>query len=150
MYSSWWPAVLQRIEKTSNENYLWTLWFLFHYCLVVRWCSKEAFGVNRNGRGGTQAVIWGVRRPWPRRSDGTGWLIHQWLILWTHGKKQQSHTMNQGCKFEFKLEKSRLFCRTRKNSMSKRKRLSQKADLVFLSAWTRETWYFCRTWTWKN
>ena len=50
-------------------------------------------------------------------------------------KKQLSHTLNQGCKLELKLEKSRLFCRTRKNSMStKRKRLSRKADLVFLSA----------------
>ena len=37
------------------------------------------------------------------------------------------------------------------NSMStKRKRLSQKADLVFMSAWTRITWYFCRTWTRRN
>ena len=32
----------------------------------------------------------------------------------------------QGCQFELKLQKSRLFCQTRKNSMStKRKRLSR-------------------------
>ena len=50
-------------------------------------------------------------------------------------KKQPSHTLNQGCKFELKLKKSQLFCQIRKNSMStKRKRLSRKADLVFLSA----------------
>ena len=22
MYSSWWPAILQRVKKTSNENYV--------------------------------------------------------------------------------------------------------------------------------
>ena len=50
-------------------------------------------------------------------------------------KKQQSYTLNKGCQIELKLEKSRLLCRTRKNSMStKRKRLSRIADLVFLSA----------------
>ena len=32
-------------------------------------------------------------------------------------KKQQSHTLNQGCKFELKPKKSRLFCRTRENSV---------------------------------
>ena len=31
--------------------------------------------------------------------------------------KQQSHTLNQGCKFELNLKKSRLFYRTRKNSV---------------------------------
>ena len=35
MYSSWWPAILQRIEKTSNENYVWTLLFLFLLWPVV-------------------------------------------------------------------------------------------------------------------
>ena len=61
--------------------------------------------------------------------------MHQWLIFYTKGKNQQNHTLNQGCEFKLKLEKSRLFCQTRKNSMStKRKRLSQKAQLVFLSA----------------
>ena len=61
-------------------------------------------------------------------------MIHQWLILCTHGKKQQSHTgtLNQGCKFELKLKKSQLFCRTRKNSMSiEKKQLGRKAELVF-------------------
>ena len=35
----------------------------------------------------------------------------------THGKKQQSDTLNQGCKFELKPQKSRLLCRTRENSV---------------------------------
>ena len=52
-----------------------------------------------------------------------------------NSSKKQSHTLNQGFKFELKLEKSRLFCRTRKNNVStKRKQLSRKADLIFLSA----------------
>ena len=108
-------------------------------CLVVTLCSKKAFWVNRNGRG-AQAVVRRVRRPWPRRSNDSGYqhkkwyTSDQWLILWTHGQKQQSHTLNQGCKFELKLEKSRLFCRTRKNSMStKRKRLSKSRLSIFVS-----------------
>ena len=52
-----------------------------------------------NQNGGAQAVIRGGRRPWPHRSDGTGYqykkMIPQWPILGTHGKKQQSHTLNQ-------------------------------------------------------
>ena len=35
MYSSWWPAILQRMEKTSNENYVWTLLFFFPLLPVV-------------------------------------------------------------------------------------------------------------------
>ena len=31
-------------------------------------------------------------------------MIRQWLILWTHGKKQQSHPLNQGWEFELKRE----------------------------------------------
>ena len=34
----------------------------FRYCLVVAWCSKKVFRVNRNG--GAQAVIRGARPPW--------------------------------------------------------------------------------------
>ena len=96
-------------------------------CLVVTWCFKKAFWMNRNR--GALAVVRGGRRSRSLRSDGTPGptvatalatstkMIPQWLILWTHGKIQQSHTLNQGCKFEPKLKKSRLFCQTRKNSV---------------------------------
>ena len=128
MFSSWWPAVLQIIEKTSNENHVRKLLFLFPFLpavLPLRDASKSI--LNKPKWGGTSS----------RRGDGAPgptvakaslappqwrhWLpvqkmIPHWLILWTHGKKQQSHTLNQGCKFELKLKKSRLFCRTRKKS----------------------------------
>ena len=50
MYSSWWPVISQRIEKTSNENYLWTWLFLFALLSVVSSLlrSKKVFWVNRN------------------------------------------------------------------------------------------------------
>ena len=35
MYSSWWPAISQTIEKTSNENYVWKLLFFFSVLPVV-------------------------------------------------------------------------------------------------------------------
>ena len=53
MHSSWWSAILQRMEKTSNENYVWILLFLFSLlpvsCLVVTWCTKNVAWVNQNG-----------------------------------------------------------------------------------------------------
>ena len=43
MYSCWWRAVSQRIEKTSNKNYAWTLLFLFPLLSVVSSVAREGF-----------------------------------------------------------------------------------------------------------
>ena len=70
---------------------------------------------------GAQAVVKGrtapLAPPWRWHWLPEQKMIPQWLILLTYGKKQQSHTLNQGCKFELKPQKSRLSCRTRKNSV---------------------------------
>ena len=88
-------------------------------CLVVTRCSKKAFWMNQNG--GAQAVSREGRHPWPHRSDGTGYQYKKWYLSGKFCKltvkKEQSHTLNQGCKFELKPEKSRLFCRTRESSV---------------------------------
>ena len=35
MYSNWLPAISQRIDKTSKENYVKTYLLLFHHCLLL-------------------------------------------------------------------------------------------------------------------
>ena len=103
--------------KIMFENY----YSFFHYCLLSCRYAMLQKSILNESKWGAQAVVRGGRRPWPHRSDGTGYqykkMIPQWLILGTHGKKQQSHTSNQSCKFELKPKKSRLFCRTRENSV---------------------------------
>ena len=36
MFSSWLPAISQKIEKALDENYVWTLLFLFTSFLLSR------------------------------------------------------------------------------------------------------------------
>ena len=62
MYTSWLPAILQKIEKTSNENIIFEhCYSLFHYCLLFcryvmlrkRILSKPKWEAQAVVRGGT-------------------------------------------------------------------------------------------------
>ena len=52
------------------ENY----YSFFHYCLLsCRYAMIQKSILNEPKWGGAQAVVRGGRRPWPHRSDGTGY-----------------------------------------------------------------------------
>ena len=52
------------VDKILNENYVWTLLFLFPLLpIVVTWCSKNVFWVNRNGNGYRQWLGGGGAQP---------------------------------------------------------------------------------------
>ena len=56
----------------SNENCRWTLLFLVPLLsVVIAWCSKTVFWVNRNG--GAQAVVRGARPPGPPVAKALMW-----------------------------------------------------------------------------
>ena len=70
MYSSWWPAISQRVEKTSNENNVWILLLVFPLLPIVlslRDVLKTCSETNQKG-GGTA--------PMPP----SGW--RHWSTLW--------------------------------------------------------------------
>ena len=54
MYSSWWPAILQKIEKTTNKNnIMFEHYFSFlHYCLLSCRCVILQKSILRNRKGG--------------------------------------------------------------------------------------------------
>ena len=121
MCSSWWPAILQTIEKTSNENHVWKLLFLFPLLPVVlslRDAPKKHSEWTKMGGGGTSSRL-GGRRPLPHRSDGTGYQNKKWYlsgkfckltaknnkaILWTGAAKSNLNPKKVGC--FAKLEKT--------------------------------------------
>ena len=91
--------------------------FIIACCLVVTRCSEKAFWMNQNG--GAQAVVRRGRRPWPHRSDGTGYQYKKWYlsgkfckltvknnkaILWTRAAKSNLNPKKVGCFAE--LEKT--------------------------------------------
>ena len=75
MYSSWWPAISQRMKKTSNENYVWTLLFLFPLLPVVLSLRDVLKLILSKPKWGAQAVVRGGTPPWPPRNDGTAWQL---------------------------------------------------------------------------
>ena len=72
-------------------------------------------------------------------------IIHQWLILRTHVKKQQSRTLNRTANSNLNSKKVGCFAKLEKTAcQQKKKRLSRKADLVFLSARTQKLDIFAK------
>ena len=78
-YNSWLPAVLQRIERNSNDNYVLTsrlyviIFFLHHClnfsCLVVTQCSKKS--ILCKSKLGAQTVVRGRGTSWLPCNDNT-------------------------------------------------------------------------------
>ena len=109
MYTSWWPAILQKIEKTSSENYLWTLLFLFPLLPVVLLLGDAPkkysdFWVNRKGGGGGHKQSLGrARPPWPPVATA----LRVRCTLWTPSRRpwhlpsdaHQSQINWEGCKY---------------------------------------------------
>ena len=66
MYSSWWPAISQRMEKTSNENYVSTVLFFFPLLPVVLSLRDVPTCIQRKPKWeGAQAVVRGAQPPPP-------------------------------------------------------------------------------------
>ena len=68
MYSSWWPAISQRMEKTSNENYVWTLLFLFLLLPVVLSLRDVPKLILSKPK-------WGGTPPLAHCNNGTAWQL---------------------------------------------------------------------------
>ena len=71
MHCSWWPAILQKIEKLQTRIISERYYSFFHYCLLqCRYVMlQKVFWVNRDGE--AQAVVMGGAPPFRPRSDGT-------------------------------------------------------------------------------
>ena len=63
--SSWLPAILQKIEKTSDENYVWTLYSILHHYLFFEttWYSKKS--ILSIPKWGVQVAVRGHASPLP-------------------------------------------------------------------------------------
>ena len=117
MCSSWWPAILQTIEKTSNENHVWKLLFLFPLLPVVLSLRDAPKKHSEWTKMGGHKQSFGRTAPLASRSDGTGYQYKKWYlsgkfckltvknnraILWTGAAK--SNPKKVGCFAE--LEKT--------------------------------------------
>ena len=65
MYSSWLPAILQSIEKSLNENYVWTFIFLFPLLSVVLPLRDILKTYLSKPKREVQAVVRGGTATWP-------------------------------------------------------------------------------------
>ena len=63
MYNSWWPAISQTIDKTSNENYLSTQLFIFPLLSVVLSLRDAPKSILSKPNGGAKAVVKGGTAP---------------------------------------------------------------------------------------
>ena len=119
MCSSWWPAILQTIEKTSNENHVWKLLFLCPLLPVVLSLRNAPKKHSEWTKMGGASSRLGGRRPLPHRSDGTGYQYKKWYligkfckltvknnkaIVWTGAAKSNLNPKKVGCFAE--LEKT--------------------------------------------
>ena len=109
MYSSWWPAILQTIEKTSSENHIWKLLFLFPLLPVVLSLRDAPKSILNEPKWGAQAVVRGGRRPWPHHSDGTDY------------QYKKSYLSGKFCKLTVKNNKAVLWSRAAYSNLNPKK-----------------------------
>ena len=116
---------MQTIEKTSNENYARKLFFLFSLLSVVlslRDAPKKHSEETETG--GAQAVIRGYGVPCPTVATAlaTRTKSDKSVANFVNSQqKKKSHTLNQGFKFELKLEKVGCFAELEKTTCQQKK-----------------------------
>ena len=71
MYSSWGPAILQRIEITSNKNYVFILLFLFPLLPIVLSLRDAPKRILSKPKWEAQEIVRREQSPLAPRNDDT-------------------------------------------------------------------------------